>query len=156
MNTRLQQFLTMEGLTPARFADIMGIQRSGISHLLAGRNKPSFEFLEKILTAYPNLNPEWLILGKGKPYKDSNVTPPTQTAPQTPQNELPDLFQQSAEEPEQANEPPIPQEVTPKITPSQPSENRKFAAPLPPTNQKQDRKIVRITIFYSDGSLEER
>ena len=43
MHDRLKQFLTMEGLSPARFAEVMGIQRSGISHLLAGRNKPSFD-----------------------------------------------------------------------------------------------------------------
>ena len=51
MNDRLKQFLAMEGLSPARFAEVMGIQRSGISHLLAGRNKPSFEFIQNMMTA---------------------------------------------------------------------------------------------------------
>ena len=67
MNDRLKQFLAMEGLSPARFAEIMGIQRSGVSHLLSGRNKPSFEFIEKFLAAFPDVNVEWLILGKGRP-----------------------------------------------------------------------------------------
>ena len=51
MNQRLKQFLDMEGLSPARFAEELGIQRSGMSHLLAGRNKPSFEFIQKMMTA---------------------------------------------------------------------------------------------------------
>ena len=134
MNTRLQQFLTMEGMTPARFADQMGIQRSGISHLLSGRNKPSFEFLQKIFTVYPNLNPEWLIMGKGKPYLD----------------------QQHAVLPVETTEEPIVQQVTPQIEPLQPSENPKFEEPLPTINQKQERKVTKIIIFYSDGSFEER
>lgn len=70
MNERLVQFLSLEQLSPARFADILGIQRSGISHILSGRNKPSFEFLEKIILKYPQLNLEWLITGKGKVYKE--------------------------------------------------------------------------------------
>ena len=79
MEQRLQLFLQMEQLSQSQFADIMGIQRSGVTHLLSGRNKPSFEFITRILQAYPSLNAEWLILGKGKPYKDSAVTPELQT-----------------------------------------------------------------------------
>lgn len=70
MNSRLQQFLELENLTPARLADILGVQRSGLSHILSGRNKPGFEFITKLLTRFPHINSEWLILGKGKPYKE--------------------------------------------------------------------------------------
>ncbi len=70
MEERLKLFLSMEGLTPSQFADKLGIQRSGVSHLLAGRNKPSFEFINKMLLAFPKINPDWLILGTGKAYRD--------------------------------------------------------------------------------------
>ena len=76
MNRRLQQFLEVEQLSPARLADTLGIQRSGISHLLSGRNKPSYEFIRAIMLSYPNLNMEWLLVGKGKMYKDSVLTLP--------------------------------------------------------------------------------
>ena len=72
MEQRLQLFLQMEQLSQSQFADKMGIQRSGVTHLLSGRNKPSFEFISKMLLTFPTLNAEWLILGKGKPYKDSS------------------------------------------------------------------------------------
>ena len=75
MNERLRQFLDMENLSPARFAEVLGIQRSGISHLLSGRNNPSFEFIQKMMIAYPELNYEWLILGKGRPYKSDRTVP---------------------------------------------------------------------------------
>ena len=67
MNRRLQQFLELEQLKPAQFADIMGIQRANVSHILSGRNKPSFEFIQKFLLKFPSVSPDWFILGKGKP-----------------------------------------------------------------------------------------
>ncbi|OJV18144.1 MAG: hypothetical protein BGO30_04135 [Bacteroidetes bacterium 41-46] len=72
MKGRLQQFLEVEQLSPARLSEIMGIQRSGLSHILSGRNKPGFDFIQKLLVKFPALNAEWLITGKGKMYKDQN------------------------------------------------------------------------------------
>lgn len=72
MNNRLQQFLELENLTPAKLADILGVQRSGLSHILSGRNKPGFEFITKLLSKFPRINSEWLLMGRGKPYKDMN------------------------------------------------------------------------------------
>lgn len=66
----------MEGLSPSQFADKLGVQRSGVSHLLSGRNKPSFEFINKMLVTFPKINPDWLITGNGKAYRDF----PTQQA----------------------------------------------------------------------------
>lgn len=154
MNERLRQFLTMEDLTPARFAEIMDIQRSGISHLLAGRNKPSFEFIQKMMAAFPDLNSEWLILGKGKPYKTSDRTAPDpadlplETASAI--SDEPDLFSANDEEIPDA------EEVTVKIAESQPAENRVETAPLTAVKEKSARKIARITVFYTDGTFEER
>lgn len=70
MNNRLQQFLELENITPARLADTLGVQRSGLSHILSGRNKPGYEFITKLLTKFPHINSDWLLLGKGKPYKE--------------------------------------------------------------------------------------
>ena len=70
MEERLKLFLAMEGLSPSQFADKLGVQRSGVSHLLSGRNKPSFEFISKMLVAFPKINPDWLIMGTGKAYRD--------------------------------------------------------------------------------------
>lgn len=68
MKERLIQLLDMEQLSPSKFADIIGVQRSSISHVISGRNKPSFDFLQKTLKAFPGLNADWLILGNGTMY----------------------------------------------------------------------------------------
>jgi transcriptional regulator with XRE-family HTH domain len=69
MKDRLLKFLTREQLSSARFAEIIGVQPSGISHILSGRNKPGFDFIQKILENYPALNAEWLIMGRGNMFK---------------------------------------------------------------------------------------
>lgn len=70
MNNRLKQFLAAENITQAQFADTIKVVRASVSHVLAGRNNPSFDFLKAMMLNYPSLNMEWLIFGKGRMYKD--------------------------------------------------------------------------------------
>lgn len=70
MNTRLKQFLSAENITQAQFADNINVVRASVSHVLSGRNNPSYEFIRSIMVKYPKLNIEWLMFGKGKMYKD--------------------------------------------------------------------------------------
>lgn len=69
MKERLIQLLDLEQLSPSKFADLIGVQRSSISHVISGRNKPSFDFLQKTLKAFPGLNASWLMLGEGTMYE---------------------------------------------------------------------------------------
>ena len=66
MINRIQLILKTKNLTPTRFADMIQVQRSGISHILSGRNKPSLDFVMKIFSTYPEINPDWLLFGKGE------------------------------------------------------------------------------------------
>jgi len=70
MEERLLRLLDTEQLSSSKFADVIGVQRSSISHILSGRNKPSFDFLQKTLKAFPMLNADWLILGEGEMYEN--------------------------------------------------------------------------------------
>jgi transcriptional regulator with XRE-family HTH domain len=65
MKDRILQFLSAESISPAEFADKIGVQRSSMSHILNGRNHPSASFLQKMLQVYPDLNPRWLMIGDG-------------------------------------------------------------------------------------------
>jgi transcriptional regulator with XRE-family HTH domain len=65
MKDRITEFLVKENISPAEFADKIGVQRSSVSHVLSGRNYPGASFLQKMLTSYKNLNPRWLLLGEG-------------------------------------------------------------------------------------------
>lgn len=90
MNSRLQQFLELEKLTPARLADMLGVQRSGLSHILSGRNKPGYEFLTRLFSKFPSINPDWLLMGRGKPYMDREASlPPAGTGQNVKQNNIP-------------------------------------------------------------------
>jgi len=70
MKERLIEFLKAENKTSAQLAEEIGVQPSGISHILSGRNKPSLDFVLKMLEKYPFLSTEWLLFGRGNMYKD--------------------------------------------------------------------------------------
>ncbi|MDR0421350.1 MAG: helix-turn-helix domain-containing protein [Prevotellaceae bacterium] len=70
MKDRIISFLNAEKLSPARFADIIGVQPANISHIISERNKPSLDFIQKMLKSFPDINVEWLITGKGQMYKE--------------------------------------------------------------------------------------
>lgn len=74
MNRRLLQFLQAESITQTQFADTLGVARGSVSHILAGRNKPGYDFLESLLLHYPQLNLEWLLTGKGRMYKSESAS----------------------------------------------------------------------------------
>ena len=71
MDKRLQQFLDAENISQAQLAETLGVARAGISHILSGRNKPGFDFLEAMAVHYPQISMDWLLTGKGRMYKDA-------------------------------------------------------------------------------------
>lgn len=71
MDKRLQQFLDAENISQAQLAETLGVARAGISHILSGRNKPGFDFLESMATRFPQISMDWLLTGKGRMYKDT-------------------------------------------------------------------------------------
>lgn len=70
MNRRLLQFLQAQNITQTQFADTLSVARGSVSHILSGRNKPGYDFLESLMLHYPSLNLEWLLTGRGKMYKE--------------------------------------------------------------------------------------
>jgi transcriptional regulator with XRE-family HTH domain len=70
MKERLLEFLKAENKTSAQLAEEIGVQPSGISHILSGRNNPSLDFVLKMLEKYSFISTDWLLFGKGSMYKD--------------------------------------------------------------------------------------
>lgn len=79
MINRINLILRAKNITARQFAEEIGIQPSGMSHILGGRNNPSLDFAVKVLRRYPEIDANWLLLGKGAMYgggrqsADSNV-----------------------------------------------------------------------------------
>ena len=94
MVERIRTLLETRQLTPTQFADIIGIARPIVSHILSGRNKPSLEVVQRILAAMPDLSMPWLLNGSGpvwaaesapvKPLLTSQALLVPQAAPQQP------------------------------------------------------------------------
>ena len=76
---RLKKVMSYYNETAASFSERIGVQRSSISHVLSGRNKPSLEFIMKILSSYDEVDLYWLLNGKG-------IFPKTETKSSLPKN----------------------------------------------------------------------
>jgi transcriptional regulator with XRE-family HTH domain len=123
---RLQSILDFYGLSATAFSDLIDFNRSTISHLLSGRNKPSLEFVLKVLQKFPEVELYWLLNGKGHfpaPQNDPEEKPIASTLTMDPTTDTPPLFQ--------------------KIKTS----------PSLDAITKEEGEIDRIVIFFKDGSF---
>lgn len=154
MNSRLEQFLAAENISQSQFADTINVARASVSHILAGRNKPGWDFLNSMMEHYPNLNIEWLMNGKGKMYKTMMVEKP-QAAPTPEANPAPDLFSQPVvqempvQTPRESNiaRTSAGRETNIEATKSQDSP----AGPIQVIDNQ--RKISKIVVFYDDNTF---
>lgn len=141
MKDRLLQLLDLEHLTPSKFADLIGVQRSSVSHILSERNKPSFDFLQKTLKTFPGLNAEWLMLGEGPIYEQMG-------------REGSDLFSQAVSETqneayEESRDSALIDSapVQPPVT--QGSDNQDIIEELP----SKSRKVVQVMLLFDDDTF---
>ncbi|MCM8570223.1 helix-turn-helix domain-containing protein [Gramella jeungdoensis] len=125
---RLNKILDYYDLSAASFADKIEVGRSSISHILSGRNKPSLDFVMKIVKNFPEVELYWLLNGKGKFPAVEETSEKTE-----------DIFIDKPRT-EKTSEP------IPNINPS----NESSSLPLGTSGKK----IQRIVIFYSDGSFD--
>jgi transcriptional regulator with XRE-family HTH domain len=93
MIERIREVINYSQLSAASFADTIGISRSGLTHLLTGRNQPSLDVAKKILAKYPEISTEWLIMGMGEMMRpEAEATPEVNTPapePEPPVKEQP-------------------------------------------------------------------
>lgn len=135
---RLEIILDYYSLSASLFADKMGVQRSGLSHLMSGRNKPSLDFVMKIVDNFPEVDLYWLLNGDGsfpkKEHTESKTSQPVVTSlPIQKKESMLDLFDAVEEE--------------------LPLENITSSDSKPEIKSSEDKKINRIVIFYKDGTF---
>ena len=70
MKERIKEFIEYKGITAGELASNLDVQRSNISHILNGRNKPGAALIEKLLLVFPDLNARWLLTGAGGMLED--------------------------------------------------------------------------------------
>lgn len=130
---RLQKVMDYYGLSASAFADTLDIQRSSISHLLSERNKPSLDFILKLVSKFPEVDIYWITQGKGEfPTSTSSTDKSVKQSFQT------DLFEEKSSQ-NVINNPVITENKEPE---------------LPIKQEKTDKKIKKIIFFYEDNSFE--
>jgi len=60
---RIKKIIENNDLTNSEFAEIIGVPKSSISHLLSERNKPSLDIITKISEKFDEITTDYLIFG---------------------------------------------------------------------------------------------
>jgi len=79
MKERINQIMQAKSLNASQFAELIRIQRAAMSHIMSGRNNPSLDVVSKILERFPDISPDWLLFGKSQMYRDPAILPASDT-----------------------------------------------------------------------------
>jgi len=139
LSEKIKQILVKKNITPSLFADEIGIQRSSISHILAGRNKPSLDIVQKIVKRFPDLGLNWILDEEELPEIAANA----ETSLSATNAPKPAVKTRSIAQPE------LPRRNQPQIAPVQQNVSQPFQTP------NSEKTVDRVLIFYSDGTFQE-
>ncbi|WP_319266818.1 helix-turn-helix transcriptional regulator [uncultured Draconibacterium sp.] len=132
MKDRIKNFIDAKGISAGELAAVLDVQRSNISHILNGRNKPGASFIEKLLLEFPDLNARWLLTGEGDMFSGQV------SVASAPQQKLPMVEEVRKEQP--VVEKPVKNNVIPE-------ENIKTPITAP------NSEIDKMVIIYRDGTF---
>lgn len=148
---RLETIFDYYGLTASSFADKINVQRSSISHLLSGRNKPSLDFILKVIENFPDVELLWLLNGKGNFPKGEysnqekmNIAP-IQKLEKEDEISSPDLFSNNVPTTENEKNP-VFENISKNF-----SNTEVFNNPINALNDNSE--IEQIVVFYKDGTF---
>lgn len=135
LTERIRQLMEQLGMNKKTFSEKIGENPSKISHIFMGRNNPSLDMLQKILRAFPDVSPDWLIMGRGESLLNNERQ-------KIDDHELSGLENKNDKQ-EQKQEDNDENSVNTK------ENNASIAA-------ANNLRIKKIIILYEDGSFEER
>lgn len=138
MKNRLNEIIEKKGLTATKFAAMINVNPSAVSHLLKGRNKPGYDVLVNIARAFPDISMDWLLTGKGEMLADKTTSPDFIPYKQT-------------EIPEQDSEPAYRKTESPENNTAAFSEETATVR----SSVNENKILKRIILFFSDGSFED-
>ena len=135
MRDRNIEFLRIENKSAAQLADDIGVQPSGISHIISGRNRPSLDFVLKMLEKYPFLSTEWLLFGRGSMYNDGQS--------------IKEIFDTDTEN-ENLKQEVVNDPIQIELTDNKSDEILELSP-----EKKEKAMLTRIVLFYDDKSFQE-
>ncbi len=150
MKEKLQLLMNRLQLKPGQFARILEVNPAIISHILAERNKPGVDLLQKILDKFPQVSPDWLMLDRGDMFRNSN-----ETVSENPSNV------ETADAPSAEQSLFAPTERQPQATTNAQPHAEQENEPTNPGLHINTLKIAsankrpsRVVLFYADGTFE--
>ena len=134
MRDRIIEFLRIENKSAAQLAEEIGVQPSVISHIISGRNRPSLDFVLKMLEKYAFLSTEWLLFGRGSMYNDGQS--------------IKEVFETDMERENLKQDENDPIQI--KLTENKSDEILELSP-----GKKEKTVLTRIVLFYDDKSFQE-
>ncbi|MBR4028232.1 MAG: helix-turn-helix transcriptional regulator [Alistipes sp.] len=136
MKHKLEILRTKYNLSASSLAKTLGVEASAISHIKSGRNKPSYDFVVKILRAFPDVSPDWLLLDQGEILRDGTSAAPLSSKV----DDYTDVSLFDHEENIETSE---------SLECAKNDANSIFSNP-----SKDSKRVERVIVLYSDGSFE--
>ena len=143
IKNRIDAIRQKEGMTSSDFAELIGVGRATVTHILQGRNKPSLDVMLRIYRRFPNVNLEWLMTGEGTMYGNEKGM--------SYESDLFSSVENSVNAGESTDTDENFKEMASKIP---------FSVSNPPVKEvvkyveKPPRKITEIRIFFDDNTFE--
>lgn len=165
MNERIEQLLEEIKMSPSLFADTIGVQRATISHILSGRNNPSLDFVQKVLSRFPELNPDWILSGKGDMWRKPLVPRVEKVIDDKDmilrsENNQPELFADLNPQPNTADTVTVSELKKPVKTEgkirdrSSQTEGIEVRNDVSSTNELSAKQLSKVILLYNDGTFE--
>jgi len=161
LSDKIELLIKRKQMSSSQFADVLGIPRSSISHILSGRNKPSLDVVQKILSAFPEVSAEDLLF-EDRTLIVSGTKLPTPSGQEVlPLNTLFDVQNDTASESVKKNLPEstiVRSNLRRSVKESNLSPNavgNTGSDNIPTSGRSLQKKIERVIIFYSDGTFTE-
>lgn len=143
MKEKLEIIRVNENMNASELAKKLGVEASAISHIRSGRNKPSFDFVVKILAAFPHINPDWLLLDRGPYERDGMIAPSESNVESVAAGDLSSLPGATLFD------------AVEKVSLAEPqSEVRNVDIPSLSRCSSSEKIVQRIIVLYSDNSFD--
>lgn len=150
MKAKFEQLMQKENLTAGKLAEMLEIQPAVISHLRAGRNKPSYDVIQKILRRFPQINPDWLLLDSEEMYREGYKTPDGET------DRAANLFSSTGTSEQDVDSAEQPAQEMPEILTSRESNISEPSSEWSGISDSRTiSKIERVIVFYADGTFQD-
>ncbi len=150
MKEKLQLLMERLQLKPGQFARMLDINPAIISHILAERNKPGVDLLQRILSNFPQVNPDWLLLDSGEMFRNAlpnknSIPPERSTTEQSEQT----LFASNARTGTQSGTHPNLANLSNSMERTDPTQLSTKANSTTP-----NKAVTHIVLFYADGTFD--